>query len=90
MSHSFRNTSNWGTSKILGNTEKLLYGAEVYKTALSRMANSSMDHSLNSLRGSSKLGATSSFQFKKLWTGRFSWNLGLKYSDITLDSNVKT
>nr|WP_244545436.1 hypothetical protein [Algoriphagus locisalis] len=41
--------SNWGL-RILGNTDRLLYGAELYNLALSGKANAERNHSLNSLR----------------------------------------
>lgn len=41
--------SNWGL-RILGDTERLLYGAELFNLALSGDATSLKEHSLNSLR----------------------------------------
>lgn len=41
--------SNWGL-RILGDTERLLYGAELYNLALKGDANGQKNHSLNSLR----------------------------------------
>ncbi|WP_425639362.1 hypothetical protein ACPUEN_06850 [Algoriphagus yeomjeoni] len=47
--------SNWGL-RILGNTERLLYGAELYNLALSGAANEAKNHSLNSLRVYGNMG----------------------------------
>lgn len=47
--------SNWGL-KILGDTDRLLYGAELYNLALSGDANEEKKHSLNSLRVYGNLG----------------------------------
>jgi hypothetical protein len=41
--------TNWGL-RILGNTERLQYGAELYNLALSGNATAEKNHSLNSLR----------------------------------------
>ncbi|MEB2777164.1 hypothetical protein SYJ56_17750 [Algoriphagus sp. D3-2-R+10] len=47
--------SNWGL-RILGNTERFLYGAELYNLALSENANAEKEHSLNSLRVYGNMG----------------------------------
>lgn len=47
--------SNWGL-RILGNTEKLLYGAELYNLALTGNATSVKEHTLNSLRVYGNMG----------------------------------
>src|SRR5690606_8068069 len=41
--------NNWGL-RILGNTSRMLYGAELYNLALSGNATRELNHSLNSLR----------------------------------------
>jgi hypothetical protein len=78
--------SNWGL-RILGNTEKFLYGAEVYNLALSGNANSTMDQSLNSLRVYAN-GGYKFFQFRNFGLGALA---GLGFGNIryTLDSKVK-
>lgn len=47
--------SNWGL-RILGNTERILYGAELYNLALKGNASSEKKHSLNSLRVYANMG----------------------------------
>ncbi len=69
--------SNWGL-RILGNTEKLLYGAEVFNLALAGSANSAKNHSLNSLRIYAN-GGYKFFQFKNIGLGGLA---GLGYGNI--------
>ncbi len=78
--------SNWGL-RILGNTQKLLYGAEVYNLALSGAASTSKEHSLNSLRVYAN-GGYKFFQFKNFGLGGLA---GLGFGNIryTLSSTVK-
>jgi len=78
--------SNWGL-RILGNTEKLLYGAEVFNLALAGKANSAKDQSLNSLRVYAN-GGYKFFQFRNFGLGGLA---GLGYGNIryTLSSKVK-
>jgi hypothetical protein len=78
--------SNWGL-RILGNTEKFLYGAEVFNLALSDNANSTMDQSLNSLRVYAN-GGYKFFQFRNFGLSALA---GLGFGNIryTLDSKVK-
>ncbi|MEB2780595.1 hypothetical protein U3A58_09325 [Algoriphagus sp. C2-6-M1] len=47
--------SNWGL-RILGNTERLLYGAELYNLAISGNATTEKEHALNSLRVFGNMG----------------------------------
>lgn len=69
--------SNWGL-RILGNSEKLLYGAEVFNLALSGNASSLKSHSLNSLRIYAN-GGYKFFQFKNLGIGGLT---GLGFGNI--------
>ena len=69
--------SNWGL-RLLGNSEKFLYGAEVYNLALSGEASSSKSHSLNSLRIYAN-GGYKFFQFKNLGFGGLA---GLGFGNI--------
>jgi len=69
--------SNWGL-RVLGNSEKFLYGAEVYNLALSGAASTSKSHSLNSLRIYAN-GGYKFFQFKNIGLGGLA---GLGFGNI--------
>lgn len=73
--------------RILGNTEKLLYGAEVFNLSLSGSANSSKNQSLNSLRVYAN-GGYKFFQFKNFGLGALA---GVGFGNIryTLASKSK-
>lgn len=78
--------SNLGL-KILGNTEQLLYGVEVYNLSQKGIANKSYNHSLNSLRIYANAGLKF-FQLKGLGVGGFT-GLGLGNLRYTLTKNQK-
>lgn len=78
--------SNWGL-RILGNTERLMYGAELYNLALSGNATSKKKHSLNSLRVYGNMGYDL-IQFKNFGLGALA---GIGFGNIryTLLTNEK-
>ncbi len=69
--------SNLGL-RILGNTERVLYGAELYNLAMSGKANADHTHSLNSLRVYANMGYNL-LQFRNLGVGALG---GLGYGNI--------
>ncbi|MEP4374075.1 MAG: hypothetical protein ABJ333_03400, partial [Algoriphagus sp.] len=69
--------SNWGL-RILGNTERILYGAELYNLALKGDATSEKDHSLNSLRVYGNVGFNL-IEFRNFGLGALA---GLGYGNI--------
>lgn len=78
--------SNWGL-RILGNTERILYGAELYNLALKGPANSEKSHSLNSLRVYGNVGYNL-IEYRNFGFGALA---GLGYGNIryTLLTNDK-
>ena len=78
--------SNWGL-RILGETEGLLYGIDVYNSAMKGPASASQDQSLNSLRIYANAGMKF-FQFKNIAVGAMG---GLGYGNLryTLSQKVK-
>ncbi|TXD80066.1 hypothetical protein ESW18_02455 [Algoriphagus ratkowskyi] len=78
--------SNWGL-RILGNTNRMLYGAELYNLALKGAANSDKNHSLNSLRVYGNIGYNL-IEFRNFGIGTL---VGLGYGNIryTLLTNDK-
>lgn len=69
--------SNWGL-RILGNTDRLLYGAELYNLALSGNANAGKKHSLNSLRVYGNMGYNL-IEYRNFGAGAIT---GLGYGNI--------
>ncbi|WP_225587006.1 hypothetical protein [Algoriphagus sp. Y33] len=78
--------SNWGL-RILGDTERLLYGAELYNLALDGKANDEKRHSLNSLRVYGNIGYNL-IEYRNFGLGTL---VGLGYGNIryTLLTNDK-
>ncbi|GAA0879954.1 hypothetical protein GCM10009119_29240 [Algoriphagus jejuensis] len=78
--------SNWGL-RILGETEGLLYGVDVFNSAMKGPASDSQHQSLNSLRVYANAGMKF-FQFKNLAVGAMG---GFGYGNIryTLSQNEK-
>ena len=78
--------SNWGL-RILGNTERILYGAELYNLALKGRASTEKNHSLNSLRVYGNIGYNL-IEYRNLGLGVLT---GLGYGNIryTLLTNNK-
>ena len=78
--------SNWGL-RILGNTERMLYGVELYNLSLHGDANAEKTHSLNSLRVYGNLGYNL-IEYRNFGLGALA---GLGYGNIryTLTSNGK-
>lgn len=78
--------SNWGL-RILGETDGLLYGVDVFNLAMSGAASNFQNHSLNSLRVYAN-GGKKFFQFKNLAIGAMG---GLGFGNIryTLAQNEK-
>ncbi|MDR7129634.1 hypothetical protein J2X69_001979 [Algoriphagus sp. 4150] len=69
--------SNWGL-RILGDTERMLYGAELYNLALNGNANSEKEHSLNSLRVYGNVGYNL-IEYRNFGVGALA---GLGYGNI--------
>ncbi|WP_339869538.1 hypothetical protein [uncultured Algoriphagus sp.] len=78
--------SNWGL-RILGNTERVLYGAELYNLAMKGDASEDKSHSLNSLRIYGNFGYNL-IEFRNFGIGSL---VGLGYGNIryTLVTNEK-
>jgi hypothetical protein len=78
--------SNWGL-RILGETDGMLYGVDVFNLAMSGPASNFQNHSLNSLRVYAN-GGLKFFQFKNLAIGAMG---GLGFGNIryTLAQNEK-
>ena len=78
--------SNWGL-RILGETDGLLYGVDVYNVAMDGPASNFQNHSLNSLRVYAN-GGMKFFQFKNFALGAMG---GLGFGNIryTLSQNDK-
>jgi hypothetical protein len=78
--------SNWGL-RILGETEGLLYGVDVFNSAMEGAASSFQNHSLNSLRVYAN-GGMKFFQLKNFAVGAMG---GIGYGNIryTLSQNGK-